>query len=204
LIAEDFAMITSSRPHIEAIVIGGSAGGIDALLALLPALPQSYTLPIIIVLHLPDDRDSRLAEIFAARLAMPVREAVDKDTIRPGTIYFAGAGYHLSIEADHSFSLSCEPPLHFSRPSIDILMESAADAYGPALLGILLTGANDDGATGLYHIQECGGMTVVQDPSEAHIATMPAAAIDIFTPDKILKLQDIHALLLSLDGSHAH
>jgi two-component system chemotaxis response regulator CheB len=189
---------------LEAIVIGGSAGGIDALLALLPGLPAGYRLPIIIVLHLPDERDSRLAEIFAARMALPVCEATDKDTIRPGTVYFAGAGYHLSIEADHSFSLSCEPPLHFSRPSIDILMESAADAYGPGLLGILLTGANDDGAAGLCRIQERGGMTVVQDPSEAHIAIMPAAALDIFTPDRILKLKDIHALLLTLDDSHAH
>ncbi|HWU98979.1 MAG TPA: chemotaxis protein CheB [Oxalicibacterium sp.] len=197
-------MKTPSTRHLEAIVIGGSAGGIDALLALLPRLPSGYSLPIVIVLHLPDERDSRLAEIFAARLSLPVREARDKETIQPGTVYFAGAGYHLSIEADRSFSLSCEPPLHFSRPSIDILMESAADAYGPALLGILLTGANDDGAAGLCHVQERGGMTVVQDPSEAHIATMPAAAIDIFTPDKILKLQDIHALLLTLDDSHAH
>ena len=201
---DPFAMKTPSTRHLEAIVIGGSAGGIDALLALLPRLPSGYSLPIVIVLHLPDERDSRLAEIFAARLSLPVREARDKETIQPGTVYFAGAGYHLSIEADRSFSLSCEPPLHFSRPSIDILMESAADAYGPALLGILLTGANDDGAAGLCHVQECGGMTVVQDPSEAHIATMPAAAIDIFTPDKILKLQDIHALLLTLDDSHAH
>lgn len=194
---------SSTRP-LEAIVIGGSAGAIDALLTLLPRLPSGYRLPIVIVLHLPDERDSRLAEIFAARMVLPVREARDKDTIQAGTVYFAGAGYHLSIEADHSFSLSCEPPLHFSRPSIDILMESAAEAYGPGLLGILLTGANADGAAGLCRIQECGGMTVVQDPSEAHIAIMPAAALDIFTPDRILKLQDIHALLLTLDDSHAY
>lgn len=196
-------MNASSTPPLEAIVIGSSAGGIDALLALLPDLPSGYPLPIVIVLHLPDERDSRLAEIFATRLALPVREAADKDTIHPGTVYFAGAGYHLSIEADRSFSLSCEPPLHFSRPSIDIMMESAADAYGPGLLGILLTGANDDGAAGLCRIQECGGMTVVQDPSEAHIAIMPAAALDIFTPDRILKLRDIHSLLLTLDHRHA-
>lgn len=197
-------MKTTSTHRPEAIVIGGSAGGIDALLTLLPRLPAGYALPIIVVLHLPDERESHLAEIFAARMALPVHEARDKETIQPGTVYFAGAGYHLSIEADRSFSLSCEPPLHFSRPSIDILMESAADAYGRGLLGILLTGANSDGAAGLCRIQECGGMTVVQDPSEAYIAIMPAAALDIFTPDKILKLQDIHALLLTLDDSHAH
>ena len=189
---------------IEAIVIGGSAGGIDALLTLLPGLPAGYRLPIIIVLHLPEERDSLLAEIFRIRLALPVHEAADKESIMPGTVYFAGAGYHLAIEADRSFSLSCEPPLHFSRPSIDILMESAADAYGAGLAGILLTGANDDGAAGLLRIQECGGLTIVQDPSEAQVAVMPAAALGICTPDKILKLKDIHTLLMTLDPSHAH
>jgi two-component system chemotaxis response regulator CheB len=188
----------------KAIVIGASAGGIDALLQLLPGLPSTYPLPIIVLLHIPDDRESRLAEMFGMRVALPTCEAADKDTIRPGTIYFAGAGYHLSIEKDHSFSLSCEPPLHYSRPSIDILMESAADAYGPDLVGILLTGANDDGAAGLYKIQTCGGMTVVQDPSEAQVAVMPSAALDIFTPDRVLRLKDIHALLLTLDSNHAH
>lgn len=189
--------------NIEAIVIGGSAGGIDALLELLPGLPSDYPLPIVIVLHLSDERDSLLASVFALRLDMPVREAADKETIMPGTIYFAGSGYHLAIEADRSFSLSCEPPLHFSRPSIDILMESAADAYGAGLLGILLTGANDDGAAGLCRIQQRGGMTIVQDPSEAQVATMPAAALDLCIPDRILKLRDIRALLLTLDARHA-
>ncbi|GGI53723.1 chemotaxis protein CheB [Oxalicibacterium solurbis] len=188
---------------IEAIVIGGSAGGIDALLELLPGLPADYPLPIVVVLHLPDERDSLLANIFALRLDMPVREAADKEAIAASTVYFAGSGYHLSIEADRSFSLSCEPPLRFSRPSIDILMESAADAYGTNLLGILLTGANDDGAAGLCRIQQRGGMTIVQDPSEAQVATMPAAALDLCIPDGILKLRDIRTLLLTLDHRHA-
>jgi len=187
----------------EAIVIGASAGGVDALLALLPALPAGYPCAVVVVLHVAEDRDSRLAEVFDARAALPVREAADKETIRPGTIYFAGAGYHLSIERDRSFSLSCEPPVHFSRPSIDVLMESAADAYGGTLLGILLTGASADGAAGLSRIQSCGGMTVVQDPAEAQVAIMPQAALDAFTPDRILTLQGIRALLLTLDVPHA-
>lgn len=197
--------MTSHDPAqaIEAIVIGGSAGGIDALLTLLPELPAGYPIPIIVVLHLPDERDSLLASIFAVRMKMPVHEAADKEPIIAGTVYFAGSGYHLAIEADRSFSLSGEPPRHFSRPSIDILMESAADAYGANLLGILLTGANDDGAAGLCRIQECGGMTIVQDPSEAQVATMPSAALDLCIPDKILKLRDIRALLLTLDPRHA-
>jgi len=183
----------------EAIVIGASAGGVDALLALLPALPAGYPRAVVVVLHVAEDRDSRLAEIFDARTVLPVREAADKEPIRPGTIYFAGAGYHLSIERDRSFSLSCEPPVHFSRPSIDILMESAADAYGEALLGILLTGASEDGAAGLCRIQASGGMTVVQDPVEAQVPTMPQAALAAFTPDRILTLPGMRALLLTLD-----
>lgn len=189
---------------IEAIVIGTSAGGIDALMQILPGLPATFHLPIIIVLHVPEDRESRLAEIFQFRLAVSVHEAADKEPIRPGTVYFAGAGYHLAVEQDRCFSLSCEAPLNYSRPSIDILMESAAEAYGAGLAGILLTGANVDGASGLHQIQRCGGMTVVQDPAEAQVAIMPAAAISAFEPDVILRLADIHALLLTLDDAHAH
>lgn len=198
---------TNRKPdhgRLEAIVIGASAGGIDALLNLLPGLPSDYRLPIIVVLHLPDDRDSRLAEIFALRMAMPASEAADKAPIQGGTVYFAPAGYHLAIEYDRSFSLSCEPPLHFSRPAIDILMESAADAYGAALAGILLTGASADGAAGLCKIQACGGITIAQDPAEAQVGVMPAAALALFTPDHVLKLRDIHALLLKLDARHAN
>jgi two-component system chemotaxis response regulator CheB len=187
-----------------AIVIGASAGGIDALLRLLPGLPHDFPLPVIVLLHMPETRDSRLAELFASRLAMPVREAADKETIQAGVVYFAGAGYHLSIERDCSFSLSCEPPLHFSRPSIDILMEAAAHAYGESLIGILLTGANDDGAAGLDEIRRCGGMTIVQDPEEAQVHVMPAAAIARFAPDRILTLKELQSFLLTLDSSHAN
>jgi two-component system chemotaxis response regulator CheB len=190
--------------RIEAIVIGASAGGIDALLALLPGLPPDYRLPIIVLLHLPEDHHSQLAEIFGLRLALPTCEASDKQAIQPGMVYFAPPSYHLSVEYDRSFSLSCEPPVHFSRPSIDILMESAADAYGDALAGILLTGANEDGAAGLCKIQACGGMTIVQDPAQAQISVMPAAALALFAPDHVLKLNDIHSLLLNLDKGHAN
>ncbi len=148
-------------------MIGASAGGVDALLSLLPALPPGYAPAVVCMLHVPGDRESRLAEVFAARVTLPVREARDKAPIEPGIVYFAGSGYHLSIEEDRSFSLSCEAPVHFARPSIDILMESAADVYGPALAGILLTGANYDGADGHGSIREHGGLTIVQDPEEA-------------------------------------
>lgn len=189
---------------VEAVVIGASAGGVHALLALLSGLPAGFFLPIIAVLHLPKERDSRLAEVFRQRLAMSVREAADKEAIASSTLYFAGSGYHLSIEVDRTFSLSCEDPVNYSRPSIDMLMESAADAYGASLAGILLTGANFDGAAGLARIRQRGGMTVVQDPQEAQVATMPEAAIRKMKPNLILTLDRIQQLLVELDQNHAH
>lgn len=185
--------------RFEAVVIGGSAGGVDALVALLPALPAGYALPVFCILHLPGDRDSRLAELFDERLPVPVKEAADKEEIAPGTVYFAGPGYHLSVERDRTFSLSCEPPVHFARPAIDVLLESSADTYGPALAAILLTGANEDGADGMATVRAGGGFTVVQDPLDAQVPTMPAAAIRRCKPNLILPLARIHALLPMLE-----
>ncbi|NML62376.1 chemotaxis protein CheB [Massilia sp. RP-1-19] len=184
---------------IHAVVIAGSAGGVDALLHLLPRLPAGYALPVISMLHLPEHRESRLAERFAPRLGLPVREAFDKEEVSPGTVYFAGSGYHLSIEKDFRFSLSCEPAVHFARPAIDVLMESAAQAYGPHLAAVLLTGANQDGAEGMRLIKQCGGLTVVQDPAEAQVATMPEQAIKLQAPDLVLTLPEIGKLLLLLE-----
>lgn len=188
---------------IKAIVIGTSAGGIDALMTILPRLPASFRLPIAVVVHLAKERQSRLAEVFRNHMAIPVHEAADKEDIRSGTLYFAPTDYHLSVESDYSFSLSGEPPLHFSRPAIDMLMESAAATYGAGLVGILLTGANSDGAKGMQTIQQYGGITIVQDPHEAQIATMPQSAINIMQPDFILPLAEIHTLLLHLDKHYA-
>ena len=185
--------------RIEAVVIGASAGGVGALLTLLPGLPAGYALPLVVVLHLPEDHASSLADTFARRVRLPVHEVVDKQRIERGTLYFACPGYHLSIEHERSFSLSCEPPVHYSRPSIDVLMESAAEVYGPLLAGILLTGANADGAAGLARVKECGGLTVVQNPAEADVATMPEAAIARCAPDFILPLAEIRMLLQRLD-----
>jgi two-component system chemotaxis response regulator CheB len=185
--------------RIEAVVIGASAGGVDALIKLLPALPAGFGLPVFCILHLPPDRESRLAELFDERLPLPVREAADKQSIEPGTVYFAGAGYHLSVEKDFTFSLSCEPPVHFARPAIDVLMESSAEAYGPGLAGILLTGANHDGAEGMARIRACGGFTVVQDPLDAQVDVMPSAAIGLCRPHLVLPLARINALLPMLE-----
>ncbi|VXC71762.1 chemotaxis protein CheB [Massilia sp. 9I] len=179
----------------ELVVIGGSAGGVDALIGLLPEIPANYDSTVVCILHVPADRDSRLAELFDLRAALPVREARDKEPLQPGVIYFAGSGYHLSVERDRCFSLSCEPPVQFARPAIDVLMESSADAYGPLMAGILLTGANHDGAAGMCHIRERGGLTVVQDPNEAQASAMPEEAIRRCAPDLVLPLSGIRTLL---------
>jgi two-component system chemotaxis response regulator CheB len=186
-------------PRIEAIVVGASAGGVEALLTMLGSLRAGYGLPIIIVLHLPEERRSQLAEVFARRVALPVTEAIDKQDISPGTVYFATPGYHLSVEQDRSLSLSLEDRLHHSRPSIDFLFESAADAYGPALAAVLLTGANHDGARGLAQVKRQGGLTIVQDPQDALVATMPEAALKTHQPDHILPIHGIGRLLVELE-----
>ena len=206
---------------IEAIVIGASAGGVQALLQLLRGLPAGYRLPIIAVLHLPKGQESHLAEVFRPQLKLPVCQVQDKQPVEPGQVYFAPPDYHLSIEREHlsimrdrlsielsqgsikrrcSFSLSCEEPVLYSRPAIDMLFSSAADAYGPALAAIVLTGASHDGAQGLANVKAAGGLTLVQDPAEAESATMPQAAIESCQPNHILNLQGLHAALLAMEN----
>ncbi|RZL56426.1 MAG: chemotaxis protein CheB [Variovorax sp.] len=191
------------RQRMRAVVVGASAGGIEALMTLLDDLPSPWRLPVVVVIHVPERRESLLARVFGQRLRVPVREAADKARIEDGVVYFAPPGYHLSIERQHVFSLSCEPPVLWSRPSIDVLMSSAADAYGPALAGLLLTGANQDGAQGMLHIHRAGGLTAVQDPAEAEVATMPRAALGLHAPDFVLPLRELRALLVRLDTPDA-
>ncbi|ANH98350.1 chemotaxis protein CheB [Pseudomonas koreensis] len=186
-------------PRVEAIVVGASAGGVEALLSLLGPLREGYVLPIIVVLHLPEERRSHLAEVFSRRLMLPVEEATDKQDIMPGTVYFATPGYHLSVEQDRSLSLSLEDRVHHSRPSIDYLFESAADAYGESLAAVLLTGANHDGARGLKQVKQRGGLTIVQDPDDAQVATMPLAALKLQQPDHVLPIHGIGRLLVELE-----
>ena len=190
---------TSRFRPVDAVVVGASAGGVEALLTIFKDLPADFGLPIIVVLHIPDERRSQLAEVFDRRLSIAVKEAGDKEPIIPGTLYFAAPGYHLSVEDDYSFSFSQEARVHYSRPSIDYLFESAADAYQQRLAAILLTGANQDGAQGLETIKLRGGLTIVQDPEEALVATMPQAALDRIQPDYILPLCGIGRLLCELE-----
>lgn len=197
MISDDDLTDLASR-RIDAVVIGASAGGFGVLMQLLPRLPAGYPLSVVVVVHLPDQMDSRLSELFGHRSALPVREARDKEPIAPGTVYFAPPGYHLLIERDRSFSLSCDERVNYARPSIDVLMLSAADAYGASLCGVVLTGANEDGAAGLAGIRIAGGLAVVQDPSSAEATTMPRAAIRLAHPHQVLDAPDIGALLLAL------
>ena len=195
--ATDAIAAAVARP-VEAVVIGASAGGFEALLAILKGLPATYPMPLVAVLHLPEHHESRLAELFGYRLSLQVREARDKEPLAPGILYFAPPGYHLSIETDRSFSLSCEERVSYARPSIDVLFASAVDAYGKSLAGILLTGANYDGAAGLAGMQVAGALTIVQDPASAEVATMPEAALRKMKPDLILPLAEIHSVLRKL------
>ncbi|MGH8140276.1 MAG: chemotaxis protein CheB [Steroidobacteraceae bacterium] len=187
--------------RIEGIVIGASAGGIEALSVLLPALPAGLRVPLFIVVHLPRERPSLLVEIFDRRCALPVREAEDKEPVAPGTVYFAPPDYHLLLEKNGQIALCADEPVHYSRPSIDVLFESAADVYGAGLLGIILTGANEDGACGLQAVHRAGGVTVVQEPQSAQVPLMVVSALQRSRADFVLSLEQIADLLGTLASS---
>jgi two-component system, chemotaxis family, protein-glutamate methylesterase/glutaminase len=180
-----------SATPAEAVVIGASAGALEALSIILPALPAQSALPLMIVVHIPTDKRSVLAEIFQAKCSVPVREAEDKEPISRGTVYFAPAGYHLLIESDRTLSLSIDEPVLYSRPSIDVLFESAADAYGRALIAIVLSGSNHDGAAGLKTVIEAGGLGIVQSPDDAFASAMPEAAKAVSPSAHVLSLYEI-------------
>jgi len=186
--------------RVDAVVIGASAGGIEALTALLPALPAGLGAPVFIVLHLPRDRPSVLAEIFTRRCAVPVREAQDKEAVVPGTVYFAPNNYHLLVDKGPQLALSADDPVHHSRPSIDVLFESAAEIYRERLLGIILSGANEDGACGLAAIHDAGGVTIVQSPQSARAPHMVLSALRLRPADAVLPLDEIAAMLRTLDA----
>jgi two-component system chemotaxis response regulator CheB len=179
----------------EAVVIGASAGALEALSVILPALPEQFALPVMIVVHMPPDRHSVLAELFQKKCRVAVREAEDKEPLRSGTVYFAPPDYHLLVETDKSLSLSNDEPVLYSRPSIDVLFESAADAFGRGLIAIVLSGANQDGAAGLKAAVDAGGVGIVQRPDDAFAAAMPQAAKAMCPSALVLPLTEIAAYL---------
>ena len=172
--------------NIDAVVVGASAGGVEVLSVLLASLPARCPVAFCIVMHIPRERPSLLPEVFGVRCALPVKEAEDKEPVEPGRVYFAPPDYHLLLDRGPVLALSSDEPVHFSRPSIDVLFESAADIYGERLLGLILTGANQDGAAGLAAVGRAGGRTVVQDPDSAAVAYLPQAALQQGPVDFIL------------------
>jgi len=182
----------------EAVVIGVSAGGIEALKVILPGLPKFFPLPIVIVQHRDGRSDSFLAEYLNRTSGVAVTEAEDKEPLFAGRAYLAPSGYHLLIESDRSFSLSVDARVHHSCPSIDVLFESAADVFGESLIGVVLTGANADGAQGLRAIKACGGLAIVQDPETAQATAMPRAALESTQVDYIVGLRQIAPLLIQM------
>ncbi|MFC4255719.1 chemotaxis protein CheB [Altererythrobacter xixiisoli] len=186
-----------SGAPFQAVVIGASAGAVQALLRLLPALPGDFPLPVLIVVHVPPDRDNALVSLFREKCTLPVKEAEDKERAEPSTIYFAPSDYHLLVEQDGTLSLSSEQPVNYSRPAIDVLLATAADAWGAGLCAIVLTGANDDGAAGLKAVAGAGGVAIVEDPASAQFPTMPAAALAACPTARVMTLAD---LLIFLPG----
>ena len=177
-------------PDVDAVVVGASAGGVDALLALAGALPAHFSAPVLVVLHLPRDRPSGLAALLAERCALPVCEAEDKMPLAPGVL-IAPPDYHLLVEPDHHVALSVDEPVLFSRPSIDVLFESAAAACAERLLAVLLTGANHDGSAGMAAVRRARGTGWIQAPADAAVPTLPAAALAHAGADAVLSLREL-------------
>lgn len=180
---------------IRAIVIGASGGGLNALSFILEKLPPDFSLPILIVQHIHPESDSSWINYINMRSEIYVKEAENNEKIEEGHVYIAPPNYHLLVENDYTVVLSKDEKVNFSRPSIDVLMESASDIYGKDLTGIILSGTNSDGTLGLKRIKQNGGISIVQDPSEAEYNEMPASAIRQSKIDYILPLSGIVELL---------
>jgi two-component system chemotaxis response regulator CheB len=183
-----------------AVVIGVSAGGLNALSTIFSHLATDFMMSVIVVQHTHSTSDDFLPRHLNEMCSLRVKQADEKEIIQPGAIYIAPVNYHLLIETDKTFSLSVDELVNFARPSIDVLFESAADAYGSRLVGMILTGANVDGSYGLKVIKEVGGLAIVQDPDTAEAAAMPRAAMAAAAIDHILPLEKISPFLNFLDA----
>lgn len=188
--------------EIDLVAVGTSYGGLQALGVILERLPADFGPAIAVVQHRSSDSDDTLARILQDHSRLPVREVDDKEPISRGTVFIAPPDYHLLVE-DGTFALSTEAPVAYSRPSIDVFFESAAEALGERTVGILLTGANADGAVGLRRIKECGGYAIVQDPETAAGRAMPAAGIAAGPVDAVLPLERIAEHLVALAASRS-
>ena len=182
----------------EAIVIGVSSGGMNVLKMISAAIPHDFKIPIIIVQHVGAHSDSQWIQLLNEKSNLHVKEADEKEKIEKGKIYIAPPNYHLLIEKDKTFSLTIDERVNFARPAIDVLFESAAEAYRNKLIGIVLTGSNNDGTKGIKRIKECGGLTIIQDPKTAESPYMPMSVLTAIEPDHILSIKNMIELLIKL------
>lgn len=182
----------------QAVVIGCSAGGLAALHVLLGGLSGPLPVPMVVVCHSGSEDMRMFCELLASRSGQAVREAEERQLPEPGQVYVAPSGYHLLVEHNGRFALSVDPRVAFSRPSIDVLFESAAEVWRESLVAVLLTGANSDGAEGCARVRACGGTVVIQDPRTAQVPVMPEAALELAGADHCLPLSEIPKLLETL------
>jgi two-component system chemotaxis response regulator CheB len=188
--------VINHNTHI--LVIGGSAGSLEALLQFLPGLKKDIPFAIVIVLHRKGDSESMLSDLLQSRTVIPVREIEDKEKMLPSMIYVAPGNYHLLVEKDHIFSLDVSEKINYSRPSIDVSFETAADVFGEGAAALLLSGANADGTEGLKCIREKGGIVLVQQPSSAEVSYMPQQALREIKPDAVLSTEEIAGYINAL------
>lgn len=182
----------------EMLIIGGSAGSLQVILSVLAASGDNFTVPVLVVLHRNSVFESSLEELLSVRTGLTIKEVEEKDILKAGIVYVCPADYHVLLEQDHSLSLDYSERVHFSRPSIDVTFRSAADIYGPGLVGLLLSGGNSDGAEGLAYVQARGGLAVVQDPLTADVPFMPQQAISRRKPDHIVPASELSVFIRGL------
>lgn len=182
----------------KAIVAGVSTGGVEALKVVLGKLPKDFPLPVIVVAHISPEADNGLALLLDDLCRIKVKEADELEKASAATVYIAPPNYHLQLERNSCLSLTIDPPVNYARPSVDVLFETAADALGPALIGVVMTGAGSDGSRGLKRIKKSGGVVVVQDPENAVAESMPRSAMIAVKPDHVVPLEQLGALLRKL------
>ncbi|MDI1318404.1 chemotaxis protein CheB [Flavobacterium sp.] len=188
------------NPHAKVVIVGGSAGSLEVLLQVLPKLQNIESLVILLIVHRRNSDDNFLEELIRMKSGLKVKEVEDKTPIKVGHVYVAPADYHLLIENNLSFSLDVSEKVNYSRPSIDVGFESAADVFGTKLVAILLSGANNDGTNGLLAVKENGGIVIIQKPETAEVPYMPAHAIKNLDADYILSANEIAVFIKGLVG----
>lgn len=193
--------MTAPKNNFRVIVVGVSTGGIKALKRLLSRLPTDFPLPILIVQHIRPDSGSGLAKLLDELCPIRVKEAEEEEQLVPGCAYLAPANYHLLVERDETISLSAEPLVNFARPAVDVLFESAAEAFGNAVIGVILTGAGYDGARGMVKIKEKDGVAIVQAPEDAEAPSMPKHALSLVAADHVVTIEQLPGTLLNLCGA---